>query len=61
MMAFGGLLPIMAAWRYYVVNRAIERGAVKSERGTVAFVALLVVLLALSNYTIYTITKPEMM
>jgi len=26
------LLPIMAAWRYYVVNRAIERGAVKSER-----------------------------
>jgi len=60
MMAFGGLLPIMAAWRYYVVNRAIERGAVKSERGTVAFVALLVVLLALV-IIIYTITKPEMM
>ena len=60
MMAFGGLLPIMAAWRYYVVNRAIERGVVKSERGTVAFVALLVVLLALV-IIIYTITKPEMM
>src|SRR5260370_28064268 len=48
MMAFGGLLPIMAAWRYYVVNRAIERGAVRSERGTVAFLALLGVLLALA-------------
>src|SRR5258708_14650341 len=38
-MPFGGLLPIMAAWRYYVVNRAIERVAGTSSRRLVASVA----------------------
>ena len=60
MMAFGGMLPIIAAWRYYVVNHAIERGAVRAEHGVVAIVTLLVVLLAVV-IIIYTITKPEMM
>ena len=47
-------------FRDWNVNRAIERGAVRSERATVAFVALLVLLLALV-IIVYTITKPEMM
>src|SRR5260370_25513993 len=29
MIAFGGLLPIIDAWRYYGLNRAIERVALK--------------------------------
>ena len=39
---------------------AIEQGAVRAERGAVAFVALLVVLLAILMIT-YMVTKPEMM
>jgi putative membrane protein len=60
MIAFGGLLAILAAWRYRVVNSAIEKGAVRAERGAVVFVALLVVLLAILMIT-YMVTKPEMM
>ena len=60
MIAFGGVLAILAAWRYRVVNSAIEQGAVRAERGAVAFVALLVVLLAILMIT-YMVTKPEMM
>jgi inner membrane protein YidH len=46
MMAFGGLLAVLAAWRYHVVNRAIEKGRVSSDRGLVVLVTVAVFLLA---------------
>jgi putative membrane protein len=46
MMALGGLLTILAAWRYHVVNRQIEKGKVTADRGLIIFVTILVALLA---------------
>jgi len=46
MITFAGLLPVFAAWRYHAVNRQIERGAVRADRGLVVLVTLLVVALA---------------
>jgi putative membrane protein len=48
MIVFGGLLPVLAAWRYHVVNRQIERGWVKADRPLIALVTLLVVALAIA-------------
>jgi putative membrane protein len=42
---FGGLLAVLAAWRYHVVNRNIERGTVKADRGLVVLVTVLMTLL----------------
>src|SRR5262245_33352218 len=36
---FGGLMALLAAWRYHVVNKEIERGVVKVDRGLVFLVA----------------------
>lgn len=47
MIAFGGLLAILAAWRFHVVNRNIERGEVKADRGLVILITILVALLCL--------------
>ena len=52
MVAFGALLTALAAWRYHVVNRAIEAGYVKADRVLVLFVTVLVALLA-GALTIY--------
>ena len=41
MMAFGALLSALAAWRYHVVNREIERGVVSTDRWLVGLVAVL--------------------
>lgn len=46
MIVVGGLLPVLAAWRYHVVNRQIERGWVKGDRTLVVLVTVLVVALA---------------
>jgi len=46
MMALGALLAILAVRRYNVVNRAIDEGRVKADRGLVILVTVLVVLLA---------------
>jgi putative membrane protein len=46
MMAFGAVGSVLAAWRYHNVNRAIEEGRVKPDRGLVILVTVLVVLLA---------------
>jgi putative membrane protein len=46
MMALGGLLTLLAAWRYHVVNRQIEQGKVTADRGLIIFVTLLVAVLA---------------
>jgi putative membrane protein len=46
MMALGGLLTVLAAWRYHVVNRQIENGKVTADRGLIVFVTILVAVLA---------------
>ena len=45
MMAFGGILVVLAAGHYHAVNRAIERGEVRANRGLVVSVTVLVALL----------------
>jgi putative membrane protein len=47
MIAFGGLLAILAAWRYHVVNHQIEQGDVTADRGLVILVTVLVALLSM--------------
>jgi putative membrane protein len=46
MIVLGGVVSLLAAWRYHAVNRAIDEGRVKPDRGLVALVTVLVVLLA---------------
>jgi len=46
MMILGGLLSVLAAWRYHVVNRAIEHGKVSADRGLVILVTAMVALLS---------------
>jgi uncharacterized membrane protein YidH (DUF202 family) len=48
MMIFGGVLSVLAAWRYHVVNRDIERGKVTADRGLVILVTVMVSLLSLA-------------
>lgn len=47
MMAFGGILTVMAAWHFHIVNQAIERGEVQTNRGLVMTVTVGVVLLSI--------------
>lgn len=47
MMVLGGSLAVLAAWHYHLVNRAIERGEVRANRGLVVTVTVAVALLAL--------------
>jgi putative membrane protein len=46
MMILGGALTMLAAWRYHVVNRDIERGKVSADRGLVVLVTVMVTLLS---------------
>ena len=46
MMAFGGILVVLAAWHYRSVNQAIERGEVRANRGLVVIVTVAVAALA---------------
>ena len=46
MMAFGGILTVLAAWHCHVVHRAIERGEVRANRGLIVAVTAAVALLA---------------
>jgi putative membrane protein len=48
MMALGGVLAVLAAWRYHVVNRAIESGVVSADRGLVILVTVMVALLCVA-------------
>jgi putative membrane protein len=45
MIALGALLPILAAWRYHVVNKAIESGRIKADRALVFAITVLISLL----------------
>lgn len=46
MMAFGGVLVVLAAWHYHGVNQAIARGEVRANRGLVVIVTVAVAALA---------------
>jgi len=46
MIVLGGVIALLAVWRYHVVNRAIDEGRVKPDRGLVILVTALVVLFA---------------
>jgi putative membrane protein len=46
LMAFGGLLAVLAAWHYHAVNRAIEEDRVKPNRALVLLITASVALLA---------------
>jgi putative membrane protein len=46
MMAVGGLLSVIAAWRYHAVRRAIEQGGSAADWRTVLVVTLLMVAIA---------------
>jgi putative membrane protein len=46
MMAFGGMLTLIAAWHYHDVNKAIERGEVRAKLGLVLIVTFAIALLA---------------
>jgi putative membrane protein len=56
LVTFGALLTLLATWRYDAVNRQIEAGLVKTDRGLVWFVAIsiTVVSAALIVYMIMT-------
>jgi len=57
MMIFGGLLAILAARRYHVVNRAIESGRVSADRDLVYLVTAIVTLLSLGMTLYLAITQ----
>jgi putative membrane protein len=46
MIAFGGALALLAAWRFHTVNRQIERGRVSVDRGLVGLVSITMAALA---------------
>ena len=47
LMLFGGVLAVLAGWRYHVVNRSIVENRVKADRWLVVLVTISVVLLAI--------------
>lgn len=60
MMIIGGSLSVLAAWRYHVVNRDIERGKVSADRGLVIFVTAVIALLsaAMIAFALLTAEQP---
>jgi len=60
MIAFGGALALLAAWRFHTVNRQIERGQVSVDRGLVGLVAIVMAVLAvlMIAYVGVTTTRP---
>ena len=46
MMAFGGVLALLAAWHYHMVNLAIAKGEVRPNRNLVVAVSAAIALLA---------------
>jgi putative membrane protein len=58
MLLFGGLLVVLAAWRFRVVNRQIRRGEVTADRWMIVLITILVVALSLVM-TFYLITGNE--
>jgi putative membrane protein len=46
LVCIGAVLTLLAAWRYDVVNRQIEAGLVKADRGPVWFVTIAITLIS---------------
>jgi putative membrane protein len=59
LMALGGLLVILAARRYWVVNKSIVRGKVSPDHGLVILVTALVVMLAFGMMTYMLLTAGQ--
>jgi putative membrane protein len=59
MMTFGALLAVLAAWRYHVVNRDIERGKVSADRGLVILVTVMVALLSGAMIAVVLLTAEQ--
>jgi putative membrane protein len=57
MIGFGALLTLVAAWRYHVVNRAIERGEIKSDPRMVSLVTIVVVISAIALIIYMTLSQ----
>jgi putative membrane protein len=56
LIVFGAVVTVLAAWRYDRVNRQIEEGIVKTDRGLVWIVTLLIALLSAAA-VIYMLTS----
>ena len=48
MMASGGLLAVLAAWRYHVLNVSIESGVVGPDRALVVIVTAMIILMCVT-------------
>jgi putative membrane protein len=59
MIAFGGALALLAAWRFHVVNRQIKLGKVQVDRGLVGLVAIAMMALAVLLITYVAMTTVE--
>ncbi len=59
MMAFGGVLAMLAAWHYHIVNLAIERGEVRANRTLIVIITIAVALLAVMmiGYLLLTVRR----
>jgi putative membrane protein len=60
MMAFGGLLVMLASWHYHLVNKAIDDGNVTPNRGLVVAVTIAVVLLAVLTIVYMVLTSEQL-
>ena|SRR5579871_2729519 len=56
MMGLGAVVAALAAWRYHVVNRAIEQGRVTADRGLVMLLTALVLLLTMGMIAFMMVT-----
>lgn len=59
MMILGGSLSVLAAWRYHVVNRDIERGKVSADRGLVILVTAMIALLSAAMIALALLTAEQ--
>jgi putative membrane protein len=59
MIGFGALLTLLAAWRYHVVNRAIECGEIKSDPRMVSLVTVVVVVSAIGLIIYMVLSQPH--
>jgi putative membrane protein len=59
LMALGGLFVVLAARRYWVVNRSIASGRVSADHGLVILVTVMVVLLSLAMIVYMLLTSEQ--
>ena len=59
MMALGAVFAALAARRYHLVNKAIEEGEVRADRGLVLFVTIVIVLLAVAMIAYMLLTSKQ--